>query len=270
MNDAGNDMAASLRAQGDWNPALYLKFEGERARAARDLLAQVSPGHLALGYDLGCGPGNSTELLRGRFPSAELIGLDTSEAMLTHARKRVPDAHFIRESVGEFRPDHAPDLIFANSVLQFTPDHRELFARLMSFLPRGGRLAVQMPDTAREAAHALMRMIAVDGPWRGRLMPVVKSRPVIGDAQDYYDWLSPHCSRLELWRTTYLHPLDGAQGVVDWFAGSALRPFLNPLTEPEREAFLSLYRREIIKEYAPRPDGVILLPYPRLFIVAVR
>mgnify|MGYP000037535144 FL=1 len=265
-----NETAPALRTQGDWNPALYLKFEGERARAARDLLAQVPLDAPALGYDLGCGPGNSTELLRHRFGRAELIGLDTSEAMLTHARGRVPDAHFIRESVDDFRPDHAPDLIFANSVLQFTPDHQSLCARLMSFLPKGGCLAVQMPDTAREAAHALLRMIAVDGPWRERLMPVVKSRPVIADAQDYYDWPRPHCARLDLWRTTYVHSLDGAQGVVDWFAGSALRPFLNPLTETERESFLALYRREIIKEYAPRADGVILLPYPRLFIVATR
>lgn len=257
-------------AHGDWNPALYLKFEGERARAARDLIAQVPLAAPALGYDLGCGPGNSTELLRRHFPSAELIGIDTSEAMLAHARKRVPGAHFLRESVDAFQPDHTPDLIFANSVLQFTPDHEIVFPRLMSFLPGGGCLAVQMPDTAREAAHALMRMIAVDGPWRERLMPVAKSRAVIADAQEYYDWLRPHCSRLELWRTTYVHPLDGAQGVVDWFAGSALRPFLNPLTEPEREAFLAAYRREIIKEYAPRDDGVILLPYPRLFLVAIR
>lgn len=266
-----NETAASpARMQGDWSPALYLKFEGERARAARDLLAQVPLERPALGYDLGCGPGNSTELLRRRFPSAELIGLDTSHAMLAHARTRVPDAHFLHESIDDFRPDHAPELIFANSVLQFTPDHRELFAQLVSFLPKGGCLAVQMPDSAREAAHALMRMIAVDGPWRDRLMPVVKSRPVIADAQDYYDWLRPHCSHLELWRTTYVYPLEGAQGVVDWFAGSALRPFLNPLTEREREKFLVSYRREIIREYEPRADGMILLPYPRLFIVAIR
>ena len=265
------DMAVSPQhSQGDWNPALYLKFEGERARAARDLLAQVPLQQATLGYDLGCGPGNSTELLHHRFPDAELVGLDTSDAMLTHARSRVPGAHFQHESVDDFRPDHAPDLIFANSVLQFTPDHQELCARLMSFLPQGGCLAVQMPDISREAAHALMRMIAVDGPWRERLMPVVKSRAVISDAQDYYDWLRPHCTRLDLWRTTYVHALNGAQGVVDWFAGSALRPFLNPLSEKEREAFLALYRREIIREYEPRADGRILLPYPRLFIVAVR
>ena len=104
-----NDLSASpALSQGDWNPALYLKFEGERARAARDLLAQVPLDAPAFGYDLGCGPGNSTELLRHRFPRAALVGLDTSEAMLAHARGRVPDARFVRESVDDFRPSDTP------------------------------------------------------------------------------------------------------------------------------------------------------------------
>ena len=63
-----------------------MKFEDERTRAASDLLARVRldrPSHV---YDLGCGPGNSAELLTRRFPDAELVGLDTSEAMLARAQ----------------------------------------------------------------------------------------------------------------------------------------------------------------------------------------
>ena len=254
----------------DWNPALYLKYEDERTRAARDLLAQLPLERPRLVYDLGCGPGNSTELLRLRFPEARIVGLDTSEAMLQHARARVPDAEFVLQDVGGFAPAEPPDLIFANAVLQFLPDHHSLFPHLMSLLAPGGCLAVQMPNNVREIAHALMRMIAADGPWSARLMPVAKSRPVIAAPEDYYEWLSPVSARLDLWMTTYVHPLEGAQGVVDWFAGSGLRPFLDPLTEIERTAFLDQYRREIDESYARQKDGRILMPYPRLFLSAVR
>lgn len=260
-------MAADLS---DWNPALYMKFEDERTRAARDLLAQVSVADAASIHDLGCGPGNSTELLARRFPDARISGFDTSVAMLAHARDRVPKASFVHQNVADYSPAEKPDLIFANAVLHFLPDHQLLFPRLISLLPQGGCLAVQMPNTAQEASHALMRMVAADGPWSRRLMPVAKSRAVIAGLSDYYDWLRPLCSRLELWQTTYVHPLEGPRGVVDWFAGSGLRPFLDPLSGDERLAFLDHYRREIDQAYDRRPDGRILLPYPRLFIVAVK
>ncbi|MDE2363839.1 MAG: trans-aconitate 2-methyltransferase [Hyphomicrobiales bacterium] len=262
--------AAAVHATGDWSPALYLKYEGERTRAARDLLAQVPLSDAAFVCDLGCGPGNSTELLRRRFPRAEILGLDTSEAMLEHARARVPDAAFVREDIESFAPARPPDVIFANASLHFLPDHQLLLPRLVAQLPVGGCLALQMPNATQEVSHALMRMIAADGPWRDRLMPVAKSRAVIADINDYYDWLRPISADLQVWRTTYVHPLEGPQGVVDWFAGSALRPFLRLLDPAERDMFLDQYRREIASEYETRVDGRILLPYPRVFIVAVK
>ena len=63
-----------------WNPSLYRRFEDERTRPAHELLARVELESAALVVDLGCGPGNSTELLVQRFTGATVIGTDTSEA----------------------------------------------------------------------------------------------------------------------------------------------------------------------------------------------
>jgi trans-aconitate 2-methyltransferase len=172
--------------------------------------------------------------------------------------------------VATWTPEAPPDLIFANAVLHFLPDHEKLFARLVDSLAVGGCLAVQMPNNLREVSHALMRMVAADGPWAERLVPVAKTRAVIAAPEDYYEWLRPRCAHLGMWQTTYIHPLDGPQGIVDWFAGSGLRPFLEPLDEQETELFLDRYRRELDGEYARQSDGRILLAYPRLFLVASR
>jgi len=254
----------------DWNPSLYMKFEDERTRPARDLLAQISLEDACAVVDLGCGPGNSSELLGRRFPEARLTGLDTSEAMLTHARRRLPLATFVKEDIADWAPKGALDVVFANAALQLLPDHERLFARLASFVRAGGCLAVQMPNSIREASHAAMRIAAAEGPWARTLVPIAKTRPVIASVNEYYEWLRPLSRRLEIWETTYVHALDGAQGIVDWFAGSALRPFLEPLDENGRKAFLARYREELVKDYKPQSDGRILLPYPRLFIVATR
>ena len=76
---------------------------------------------------------------------------------------------------------------------------------------------------------------------------------------------------MEVWRTVYHHPLaGGAKGVVDWFRATGLRPFLAPLAEDEREGFLARYEAALARAYPAEPDGTVLLPFPRLLIVAVR
>jgi trans-aconitate 2-methyltransferase len=254
----------------DWNPILYLKFASERTRAARDLLAEVPLASAGLIYDLGCGPGNSAALLSQRFPMARIVGLDTSEAMLADARRRVPQARFIKQDIANWSPDEPPDLIFANAALHFLPEHDRLFPRLASYLAPRGVLAAQMPSTASESSHALMRMIAAEGPWSSRLLPIAKTQPLIAEYEDYYEWLRPFASRVDMWMTTYLHPLDGPQGIADWFEGSALQPFLERLDDDERCAFLARYRDGLKQSYPLRSDGKALLAYPRLFIVAIQ
>ncbi len=254
----------------DWDCELYLKFERERAQAARDLIARIPPLAPRKIVDLGCGPGNSAEILAQQFRGADILGLDTSETMLAAARARAPFARFAREDFAEWTPEEPVDLILANAALQLAPNHHRLMPRLIGRLAPGGVLAAQMPNVLQDAAHALMRMVAVDGPWTERLASVAKSRAAIGSVEDYYDWLAPHCRMIELWQTTYVHPLEGHDEVVDWFLGSALRPFLARLEPDEAPAFLAHYRRELEMAYTPQADGKVLLLYPRMFLVAQR
>src|SRR6185437_5257425 len=163
------------------------------------------------------------------------------------------------------------DVILANAVLHWLPDHARLFPALVDKLAHGGSLAVQMPDNLDEPAHRLMRDIAADGPWSRKLSSAGRDRSTAHDAQWYYRLLHPYASRVDVWRTTYHHPLSGgASAVVEWFKGSGLRPFLAPLDDDERSAYLTRYTSAIAHAYPALPDGSVLLPFPRLFIVATR
>lgn len=252
----------------EWISRVYLEFERERTRAARDLLAHIPVAPVSGGvFDLGCGPGNSTELLCAAYPYAAVVGVDLSADMLTSARLRLPCAKFVEGDIETWRPPAPAGLIFANASLQFVADHRERLIQLVDCLADGGVLAAQMPDNIHETSHALMRMVAADGPWADRLVPIAKTRMLVGPVESYYDLLRGCCAQLDIWRTSYVHPLKSVDDIVRWFEGSALTPFLDALDEGERRAFLMRYRDELAEAYPHQSDGCVLLHYPRLFIV---
>lgn len=250
-----------------WSASQYSTFENERTRPVRDLVAALPNQQVHLAVDLGCGPGNSTEVLAARYPGAQVSGLDSSDDMLAAARQRLPGVQFELADIAHWQPAQRYDVILANASLQWLPDHQQLYPQLVQQLAEGGSLAIQTPDNLEEPAHRMAREIAANGPWASRIGDL--RHPPRHDAGYYYDVLKRHCSRVDVWRTTYYHPLaGGAQAVVEWFKGSALRPYLAALDANEQVVFLEQYRQAMEASYPVAADGSVLLPFPRLFIVA--
>lgn len=247
----------------------YVAFEDHRTRPVRDLLSAIPLAAARTAIDIGCGPGNSTEALAARFPSAKISGIDSSGDMISAARKRLPNLNFEVIGVEHWKSLESYDVILANASLQWVSNHKVLYPALMQKLNKGGVLAVQTPDNFNEPAHKLIRSVAENGAWAGEISSI--ERAPREPAEWYYDLLRPYSENLDIWRTIYYHPLPGgAPDIVEWFKGSALRPYLEPLSEDARSEFLLQYTREIEKAYPKLSNGTVLLPFPRLFIVATR
>lgn len=252
-----------------WSAEQYLQFAAERNRPVHDLLAHIAnPVHRAI--DVGCGPGNSTEILIAAFPDAQVAGIDNSPQMLAAAQNRLPEIDFTLDDIATWSAPGSFDLILANASIQWVPDHAKLLPRLVAKLSLGGSLAVQVPDNLTEPTHRLMRQVAEDGPWSDRLVPALAPWGNRLDAESYYRILLPIAKSIDLWRTTYFHRLPGPAGIVEWFRGSTLRGFFALLNADEITAFESRYQLLIEGAYPPLPDGSVLLPFPRLFFVARR
>lgn len=248
----------------DWNPALYMQYAAERNRPAADLLAHIHQDNVSAVVDLGCGPGNSTALLRQRWPNASVTGVDNSPAMLAEAGKTLPDCHFIEADIQRYSPGNPVDVLYANASLQWINDHYSLFPHLVSLLRLNGVLAVQMPDNWQEPTHVLMREVAYEQGYPD------SGREALPGVHAYYDILAETGCQVDIWRTTYYHEMSSHQAIVDWVSATGLRPYLQELSESEQKNFLKRYLELLKQQYPLQENGQILLAYPRLFIIARR
>lgn len=245
----------------DWNPESYSQFRGLRLRPAMDLLAQI--GALPNGpvVDLGCGDGAAAVALR-RF-GRELVGLDASAAMLAKAQGY---DSLVQADAALWQPDTPPALIFANAALQWLPDHASLMPRLAGFLAPGGVLAVQMPRQYFAPSHRFLRDIAA-ALFPDRFDPAFEA-PVL-PAPGYWEMLSP-LGEVQAWETDYvqhLGPAPDMHPVRAFTSSTAMRPFVDKLTESEAEAFVSSYDKALASAYPLAADGSALMPFRRIFFV---
>ncbi len=253
-----------------WSAEQYMKFEDERTRPARDLLDQIPNLPEGPLYDLGCGPGNSTELIHDRFPAYHLTGIDSDENMLAAARKRMTHTRFQKGDLAQWTPPEPAVLLFANAVFQWLPDHLATLDRLMDALRPGGTLAVQMPDNLDEPSHASMQDLAEDPRFSSFYANGSRRRDPLPAPAAYLDRLVAKSIKIDVWHTIYYHRLANAEAIVEWVKGTGLRPYLDALPADAREAYLSAYLRRVREAYPPLADGRVLLKFPRLFVVAVK
>lgn len=246
-----------------WDASQYLRFEDERLRPAIDLIGRIAhPGPRRV-VDLGCGAGNALPLLAARFPGAAVTGVDGSAAMLAKATGFATE----QADIAAWTPAEPVVVLFSNAALQWLGGHDALFPRLLSAVAPGGVMAVQMPSMHAAPLRAEQDRIARSGPWAGTLSRIASAPPILTPGA-YYDLLRPRVASLDLWVTEYVHVLRGDDPVVQWAMGTSLRPFLDVLHGAERDGFLDAYRAAMRAAYPPQADGVVLLPFRRLFILA--
>jgi trans-aconitate 2-methyltransferase len=252
-----------------WDPGQYRLFADERARPFADLLARVRAEDPRLVLDLGCGPGELTATLARRWPSADVLGVDSSAEMIAEAQRLAAGRlRFTRADVRQWQPDRPPGVIISNAVLQWIPDHLAVLARWAAFLAPGGWLAIQVPANFDQPSHVILRELAGSAAWRPLLKGVQLNRQAAQPA-DYLDVLAMAGLTVDAWETTYLHVLQGDNPVLEWYRGTGLRPALSALSPGQAADFTAEYGARVRAAYPATAYGTVL-PFRRVFAVAVR
>jgi ubiquinone/menaquinone biosynthesis C-methylase UbiE len=116
-----------------------------------------TPDFSGIALDLGCGSGDIAVRFLNSFPSANVHGVDGSQAMLTYAKNSInPETLTKLTLIHGKLPDAALskpyyDIIFSNSLLHHLPDPQILWQTVTKFSRSGTRIVVMdllRPDSA--------------------------------------------------------------------------------------------------------------------------
>jgi trans-aconitate 2-methyltransferase len=265
-----------------WDPSTYARFATERRRPFDDLVARIGATQPRRVVDLGCGVGDLTASLARRWPTAAVLGVDSSPSMLEQAAEQASAddlagrLSFRLGDLGEWTADAPVDVLVTNAALQWVPQHLDLLPRWVDALAPGGWLALQVPGNFAAPSHALMREVAAQEPFAAKLLGVLRGTESVGQPTTYAALLAERGCAVDAWETTYVQVLD-AEGrfaddaVLAWVSGTGLRPVLDALADdPElQQKFLDTYGQRLRAAYPRRPWGT-LLPFRRVFCVARR
>jgi trans-aconitate 2-methyltransferase len=253
-----------------WDAEQYLKFGDERTQPVRDLVGRVNLANPRRIVDLGCGPGNSTEELRKRWPGSFIAGLDSSPEMIARARESYSLGEWQVGDASTWTAGQPFELLFSNAMLHWVRDHERVCPHLFRQVAPGGAMAVQVPAHYDSPLHREILEVSRETEWADR-MAGARNALTNHPPEFYYDLLAPRAAHMDLWETTYYHVLAGPESVTEWFRGSGLRPFLEALRDDcERRRFESQLTQRYERTYPRRVDGRILFPFRRLFFVAYR
>ena len=250
-----------------WDPERYLRFADERGRPFVELLGRIAADAPRTVVDLGCGPGNLTGLLKQRWRSAHVTGLDSSPEMIATARGRDDGVTYDVADLRDWRPSTPVDVLVSNATLQWVPDHLALLPSLVEAVRPGGWFAFQVPGNFDEPSHTIRRDLAATPPYDAQTAGV--ATPDAHDAATYLRALQPLVTSVDAWETTYLHVLHGEDPVFTWVSGTGARPTLQALDESLRPRFEDEFKRLLRAAYPDDGRGVVL-PFRRVFVVAQR
>ena len=251
----------------DWNAELYLKFGRERTQPSIDLVSRIESDNPKKIIDIGCGPGNSTQILAARWPDSGITGVDNSPAMIEKAKNDFPAQEWKLLDAATDVIEGKFDIVFSNATIQWIPNHDKILKKFRSMLIERGVLAIQIPLFWDMPVGKALIKIANESRWTNLTSGALELF-TIHSASFYYDILSELFGQVEMWETDYIHILNSQHAILEMIKGAGLRPFLDRLEkEEDQKAFSDSTFEAIARDYPVQKNGKVLFPFKRLFSI---
>lgn len=249
-----------------WDLEQYEKFEHERSLSFFDLLDLIEHESNMRILDLGCGSGALTRGIHQAMNANYTLGIDSSPTMLKKSQIFKKDKlDFQQIDIREFSTSEPFNLIFSHAALQWVPDHRILFERLLQSLTPSGQIAIQMPANQDYPTHLIAQELASESPFKEALGERSPFPFQLLNLDEYAQLLYQLGFKRQIVRVqVYLHEMESAESVLEWVKGSLLTYYRSALPENLYLSFLEQYEGRLMKHLGHQKP--FLYPMKRMLI----
>ncbi len=257
-----------------WNSEEYARNSSAQLAWAQELIDKLSLRGTEAVLDIGCGNGRVTSLIAARVPRGQVTGIDSSESMVSFARRRYPpSAHpnlsFMHMDAADMRFQDRFDVIFSNAALHWVKDHPAVLRGVREGLKVPGRILLQMGGrgNARDIVDTVDE-VRTRIRWSRYFCDF--TFPYAFCSPEQYDrWLSEaglEPRRIELIPKDMRQP--GREGLAGWIRTTWL-PYTERIPEELREEFIE----EVVSLYLQRfpidAGGLVHVSMVRLEVEAI-
>ncbi|MBS1958176.1 MAG: methyltransferase domain-containing protein [Bdellovibrionales bacterium] len=255
-----------------WNPQQYHAFQKERSAPFFDLLELIHRDDKRLKHaiDLGCGTGELTKILQVNLEIQEVIGIDTSAAMLEKCKEHEDtNLKFKLQSIEEAllqSPAESQDLVFSNASLQWCDDHESLFQQIFRALKKGGQVAIQIPANHDYPTHLIAKELA-ESPAYAKFFPRKARESSVLTPEKYAKLLFRlgfHEQHVHL--QVYPHVLKSRDEVVEWVKGTMLTYYEKMIGSAQYPQFLKDFQTNLF--LVLQDEKPFFYPFKRVHIWA--
>jgi trans-aconitate methyltransferase len=258
-----------------WDAEQYARNSAVQLHWARELIGKLGLTGDERVLDIGCGDGKVTAELARRVPRGEVVGVDSSPAMIEKARSTfpassVPGLSFAVMDARTLSFENTFDVAFSNAALHWIKGHDDLLRLVARSLKPGGRLLFQMGGRGNgEEIFALAAEIIQRDSWRSFFQGFEFPWAFYG-AEEYAQWLGEAGFSV---RRAELIPRDmrqkGREGLLGWVRTTWM-PYTERLPAQLRERFLEEAADRYLAAHPLSPQGEAVVRMVRLEVEAAK
>jgi trans-aconitate methyltransferase len=256
-----------------WNADEYSKFSSAQHKWAKESIEKVKLKKNENVLDVGCGEGRVTAEIAGYVPEGSVLGIDSSEEMISLAKNKFPPAKYPNLSfqvldARELNFNSRFDVILSNAALHWVDNHIKILKGMYNSLKEGGRILLQMggKGNVEEAFFAINKTIE-DFRWKDYFSNFKFPYYFFG-VEEYNDFLLQakfKKSRIELIEKDMQH--KGKEGIKGWIKTTWL-PYIENVPQQEREIFIEELLKNFVKNFPPDERGIYHVKAMRLIAEA--